>query len=62
MQRTILVTEVITPEGIHTKIYGKYDPISLNRQGFRILDTYRQMYVMDDKTFATYGKEKGGRQ
>ena len=62
MQRTILITEVLSPEGIPEKMYGKYDPITLNRQGYKIIDTYKQMYVMDDKTFATYGKEKGGRQ
>ena len=61
MQRTILITEVEDQEGIHSMIFGKYDPITLNRKGYKIIDTYKQMYVMDDKTFATYGKEKGGR-
>lgn len=62
MQRTILITEVVTPDGERDFIYGKYDPITLNRQGYKIIETYRQMYVMDDKTFATYATKKGGRQ
>lgn len=62
MQRTILVTEVLDPDGEQDFIYGKYDPITLNRQGYKIIETYRQLYVMDDETFATYGTKKGGRQ
>ena len=61
MQRTILVTICQAEDGEQFPIYGKYDPITLNRLGYKIIDTYKQMYVMDDKTFATYGKEKGGR-
>lgn len=61
MQRTILITEVVSPEGESERIFGKYDPLTLHRKGYKIKDTYKQMYVMDDKTFATYGKEKGGR-
>lgn len=61
MQRTILITEVLDPEGNESKIYGKYDPVTLYRKGFKIIDTYKQMYVMDEKTFATYGLKKGGR-
>lgn len=61
MQRTILVTEVLDSEGKEQKIYGKYDPITLFRKGYKIIDTYKQMYVMDEKTFATYGTNKGGR-
>lgn len=61
MQRTILVTEVLNPEGKEQKIYGKYDPITLFRKGYKIIDTYKQMYTMDDETFASYGTKKGGR-
>ena len=62
MQRTILVTEVLDPDGEEKFIFGKYDPITLNRQGYKIIEIYRQLYVMDDETFATYGTKKGGRQ
>ena len=61
MQRTILITEVEDLEGKLSTIFGKYDPITLNRKGYKIKDTYKQMYVMDEKTFATYGTKKGGR-
>lgn len=61
MQRTILVTEVIDQSGAVSLVYGKYDPITLNRRGYKIKDTYKQMYVMDEETFATYGTKKGGR-
>lgn len=61
MQRTILVTIVEDQHGKREKVFGKYDPITLNRKGYKIIETYKQMYVMDDETFATYGTEKGGR-
>lgn len=61
MQRTILITEAEDQDGTPHMIFGKYDPITLNRKGYKIKDTYKQMYVMDEKTFATYGTKKGGR-
>lgn len=61
MQRTILITEAVDSLGNDRTVYGKFDPITLYRQGYKIKDTYKQLYVMDDKTFATYGTKKGGR-
>ena len=61
MQRTILITEAVDSLGNDVTVYGKYDPITLNRKGYKIKDTYKQLYVMDDRTFATYGTKKGGR-
>lgn len=59
MQRTILCTVVENPlMKTRHEIYGRYDPVALERKGLRIIETYKQMFTMDDATFAKYGKRK----
>ena len=59
MQRQILVTVVEDPIlKVRSEVYGRYDPVTLERKGLKIVDSYKQMFVMDDATFAKYGKRK----
>lgn len=61
MQRTILVTELKhkASELKTKKIFGRYDPVTLNREGWIITDQYKQMYTMTDEMFAHWGEKKG---
>lgn len=57
MIRTILVTECenrITKE--IRNFYGRYDPVTLERGNWKILDSYPAMFSMTDETFVRYGK------
>lgn len=57
MYRTILVTKVknnITKE--QKEIYGRYDAVKLQNDGFKILGTEKRKYRMNDSTFAKYGE------
>lgn len=59
MQRTILVTKVenqITKE--QTILYGRYDPVTLNRKNLKVIESAKCLYTMDDKTFAKHGTLK----
>lgn len=59
MQRTILVTVVENPlMKTRHEVYGRYDPVTLQRKGLKIVETYKQLFEMDDATFAKYGKRK----
>lgn len=59
MQRSILVTVVENPlMKTRHEIYGRYDPVSLERKGLKVVETYKQLFTMDDATFARYGKRK----
>lgn len=59
MQRTILVTIVEDPIlRTRSEIFGRYDPVTIQRRGLKIVDTYKQVFEMDDATFAQYGKRK----
>ena len=59
MQRQILVTVVEDPiMKVRSEVYGRYDPVTLERRGLKVVDSYKQMFVMDDSTFAKYGKRK----
>lgn len=59
MQRTILCTVVEDPVmKVRSEIYGRYDAVALQRKGLKIVDSYKQLFVMDDATFARYGKRK----
>ena len=61
MQRTILCTLVEDPiTRSRREIYGRYDPVTLERKGLKIISSYKQMFTMDDATFAQYGKRKDG--
>jgi len=59
MIRTILVTECehkITKE--RRMFYGRYDPVTLERGNWKVINTYRRKYSMSDETFARYGTLK----
>ena len=59
MQRSILVTVVEDPiMRTQHEVYGRYDPVTLERKGLKVVDSYTQMFTMDDATFAKYGKRK----
>lgn len=56
MVRTILVTvceHTITKE--KRPFFGRYDPITLERRNWKIVDTFKRKYTMTDETFAKYG-------
>lgn len=56
MVRTILVTRVehkITKE--QKEVYGRYDAVRLQNEGYKILDTLKRKYTMSDSDFAKYG-------
>lgn len=60
MIRTILVTLVenkITRE--RKEIYGRYDPVTLERQNYKVLESFKRQYEMSDETFARYANKKG---
>lgn len=62
MERTILITEcekAITKE--HTYIYGRYDPVTLNRKGYKVISAFKQKFEMTDEEFAKHGRKKGDR-
>ena len=53
MIRTILVTEVkniITNEV--KEIYGRYDAVKLQKDGYQIRRTFKRRYKMSDQKFA----------
>lgn len=57
MQRTILCTVVEDPvTRSRSEIFGRYDPVTIQRKGLIIKETYKQLFTMDDATFAQYGK------
>ena len=59
MQRSILCTIVEDPIlKTRHEIYGRYDPVTIQRKGLKVVDSYKQIFVMDDATFAQYGKRK----
>ena len=60
MVRTILVTKVenkITKE--QREFYGRYDPVTMERQNWKIVDSFKRQYEMSDETFALHGTMKG---
>lgn len=57
MYRTILVTKVINNITKEQKeIYGRYDAVKIQNDGFKILGTEKRKYTMSDSTFAKYGE------
>lgn len=59
MQRTILCTVIENPiTKVRSEIYGRYDAVALERKGLKIIETYKQLFTMDDATFAQHGKRK----
>ena len=57
MIRTILVTKI---EHKKTKerreIYGRYDAVKLDNDGYKIVGAEKRRYTMSDSDFAKYGK------
>ena len=57
MIRTILVTKV---ENVITReikeIYGRYDAVKLQKDNYKILDTFKRKYTMSDSEFAMRGR------
>lgn len=59
MQRSILCTLVEDPiTRAQHEIYGRYDAVTLQRKGLKIIDSYKATFVMDDATFAQHAKRK----
>ena len=59
MQRTILCTIVEDPiMKTRSEIFGRYDPVTIQRKGLKIVDSYKQLFEMDDATFAQHAKRK----
>lgn len=57
MIRTILVTKVINKITKEEKeIYGRYDAVKLEKDGYKVLDTCKRKYTMTDTDFALRGK------
>ena len=57
--RTILITECINKLTAQKKtFYGRYDPVTLERQHWKVLRSYHKKFTMTDEEFAKYGKEK----
>lgn len=57
MIRTILVTKVenkITKE--IKEIYGRYDAVKLQKDGYKIIDSFKRKYTMTDSEFAMRAK------
>ena len=58
-KRTILCTIVENPiTKVQTEIYGRYDPVTLNRKGLKVVNSYKALFEMDDSTFAKYATSK----
>lgn len=57
MIRTILVTKVINKITKEEKeIYGRYDVVKLEKDGYKVLDSFKRKYTMTDTDFALRGK------
>lgn len=58
MIRTILVTRIehkITKEV--KEIYGRYDAVKIDNDGYRVIDNFKRRYKMSDSIFAKYGEK-----
>ena len=56
--RTILITEAIhKTTGIRKTFNGRYDPVTLQRQNYKVLRSYQKKFRMTDEEFATHGHE-----
>ena len=57
--RTILCTTI---ENIITKeqkeIYGRYDPVTLQRNQYKVISAISRRYEMTDEEFVKHAKEK----
>lgn len=57
--RTLLVTVARNEATGETKqIYGRYDAVALNNQGFQPVKTYKAKYEMTDAEFVRHGRLK----
>lgn len=59
MIRTILVTKAInTVTGDIKYFYGRYDPVTLTRNHFKVLSSVSKKFSMTDEEFVKHAKEK----
>ena len=59
MIRTILITECENAITHEKKIfYGRYDPVTLERGYWKVVNTYSKKYSMTDEEFVKHAKEK----
>ena len=59
MIRTILITECQHRKtGEHKTFYGRYDPVTLERKGYKVLHAYIQKYEMSDEEFVKHATKK----
>lgn len=59
MIRTILVTECENSVTHEKKIfYGRYDPVTLARGNWKVINTEVKKYSMTDEEFVKHAKEK----
>lgn len=59
MIRTVLITECIHKATNEKKtFYGRYDPVTLERKGYKVIRAYIQKYEMSDEQFVKYAKLK----
>lgn len=57
--RTILITEAENEvTGEKKCFYGRYDPVTLKKNHWKIINTFSRKYTMTDEEFATHGRIK----
>ena len=57
--RTILVTECINEKtGQEKRFYGRYDPVTLQRGNWKVVNSFSQKYSMTDEEFVKHAKVK----
>lgn len=57
--RTILITECINKITAQRKtFYGRYDPVTLERNHWKVLRSYQQKFTMSDEEFAKHAHIK----
>lgn len=59
MIRTILITECENSVTHEKKVfYGRYDPVTLARGNWKVVNTYSKKFSMTDEEFVKHAKEK----
>ena len=53
--RTILVTECVNEKtGQEKRFYGRYDPVTLQRSNWKVVNSFSQKYSMTDEEFVKH--------
>lgn len=42
----------------HTELYGRYDPVTIQRQHLKVIKSFRRKYEISDSLVAKYGTIK----